>query len=64
MDYLKEIRKVIKEFCQNVPAEGFEINYLENAKELYELYGEALVKLEKGEDKTNLKEIYEKAKSL
>lgn len=60
MDYLKEI---IKEFCENVPAEGFEINYLENAKELYELYGEALVKLE-NEEESKLEEIYEKAKSL
>lgn len=64
MDYLKEIKKIIKGFCENVPAEGFEMNYLENAKELYELYGEALLKLENGEDETNLKEIYEKAKSL
>lgn len=63
MDYLKEIKKIIKEFCENVPAEGFEINYLENAKELYELYGEALVKLE-NEEESKLEEIYEKAKSL
>lgn len=63
MDYLKEIKKIIKEFCENVPAEGFEMNYLENAKELYELYGEALVRLENGE-KSKLEEIYEKVKSL
>lgn len=63
MDYLKEIKKIIKEFCENVPAEGFEMNYLENAKELYELYGEALVRLENGE-KSKLEEIYKKVKSL
>lgn len=63
MDYLKEIKKIIKEFCENVPAEGFEMNYLENAKGLYELYGEALVRLENGE-KSKLEEIYEKVKSL
>lgn len=63
MDYLKEIKKIIKEFCENVPAEGFEINYLENAKELYELYGEALLKLE-NEEESKLEEIYEKAKRL
>lgn len=63
MDYLKEIKKIIKEFCENIPVEGFEMNYLENAKELYELYGEALVKLENGE-KSKLEEIYEKVKSL
>lgn len=63
MDYLKEIKKIIKEFCENVPAEGFEMNYLENAKELYELYGEALVRIENGE-KSKLEEIYEKVKSL
>ncbi len=63
MDYLREIKKVIKEFCESVPAEGFETNYLENAKELYELYGEALVRLE-NEEESKLKEIYEKVKSL
>lgn len=63
MDYLKEIKKVIKEFCEDVPSEGFEINYLENAKELYELYGEALVKLE-NEEESKLEEIYEKVKSV
>ena len=63
MDYLKEIKKIIKEFCKRVPAEGFEINYLENAKELYNLYGEALVKLE-NEEESKLKEIYERAKRL
>ncbi len=63
MDYLKEIKKIVKEFSKKVPAEGFEINYLENAKELYELYGEALVKLE-NEEESKLEEIYEKAKRL
>ncbi|MCI8345286.1 MAG: hypothetical protein HFJ42_04890 [Clostridia bacterium] len=63
MDYLREIKKIIKEFCENVPAEGFEINYLESAKELYELYGEALAKLE-NEEESKLEEIYEKAKRL
>lgn len=63
MDYLKEIKKIIKEFCENIPAEGFEINYLENAKELYELYGEALLKLE-NEEESKLQEIYKKVKSL
>lgn len=63
MDYLKEIKKIIKEFCENIPAEGFEINYLENAKQLYELYGEALLKLE-NEEESKLQEIYKKVKSL
>ena len=63
MDYLKEIKKIIKEFCENIPAEGFEINYLENAKELYNLYGEALLKLE-NEEESKLEEIYKKVKSL
>ncbi len=63
MDYLKEIKKIIKEFCENIPAEGFEINYLENAKELYNLYGEALLKLE-NEEESKLEEVYKKVKSL
>lgn len=63
MDYLKEIKKIIKEFCENIPAEGFEINYLENAKKLYDLYGEALLKLE-NEEESKLEEIYKKVESL
>lgn len=63
MDYLKEIKKIIKEFCENIPAEGFEINYLENAKELYNLYGEALLKLE-NEEESKLEGVYKKVKSL
>lgn len=66
MDYFKEIRNTIEEFCNINPASGFEINYLENAKEIYELYAEATKIIEESEevDNSRLAEIYEAVRSL
>ncbi len=59
MDYFKEIKKKINEFCNNVPAKGFEINYLENAQEVLELYGQACAIVEEGKEENELQGIYE-----
>lgn len=64
MNYLKEIRNKINQFCNDTPAQGFEINYLETAKELLNLYGEACITLENEEDEMKLKEIYEKISDI
>lgn len=64
MDYLKEIQNKIIEFCSNVPEKGFEINYLESAKELYNLYGETLQVVENDEDFSKLQKIYEKINKI
>lgn len=64
MNYFKEIRNKINQFCNDTPAQGFEINYLEEAKKLLNLYGEACVILENEEDEIKLKEIYEKVNNI
>ncbi len=63
VDFIK-IKKEIKKFCSHVPAEGFEIEYLEKAEKILALYDEANVALDKNEiDSSTLYQIYEKIKS-
>lgn len=64
MNYFEEIRKIIEEFCNTTPDSGFEISYLENAKEIYELYAEANQIIQENEENSRLHEIYEEIRSL
>ena len=64
MSYFEKIRKVIEEFCNTTPASGFEISYLENAKEIYELYAEANQIIQESKEDSRLSEIYEEIISL
>lgn len=66
MDYFKEIRSAIEEFCNTNPASGFEINYLENATRIYELYAEAneIIEESEGIDNSRLAEICEEVRNL
>ncbi len=54
-DPLGFILKMLTEFSNQVPGSGFEIAYLEEAAELYDLYGQLVGIMESEEDITNKK---------
>ena len=62
-DFLK-IKEEIRRFCDSKPAEGFEIEYLEEAEKILQLYSEANALIEEIENSTLIKDLYEKLKSL
>lgn len=66
MDCFKEIKDAISEFCNLTPAKGFEINYLQTATEVWNLYAEACKIMEENEEskENRLKEIYKQIKGL
>ena len=60
MNYLKLINEVIEKFTNQVPEEGYELKYLNDATVLYDLYAKASIASEE-EDEVALKELYESA---
>ena len=46
----KELLQIVENYCKNSPKPGFEIAYLENAKELWELYIDAGLVLDEYEE--------------
>lgn len=66
MDYSKEIRNIINEFCNASPASGFEINYLQNATQIMDLYSKTIEIMEDGAktDDPKLGEIYKQIRNL
>ena len=67
MDMYEEMRKEINKFCNSYPPAGCEINYLENAKEIYSLFADASAILDEPKsavDADKVQEIYAKIKKL
>lgn len=65
MDFYAEMLKEAKKFCNSNPPDGFETNYLENAKKIDDLLAEASTILEEEEvDEKRLEEIYIQVKKL
>lgn len=67
MAIYEEMQKEIQNFCNSYPPAGFEMNYLQNSKEILDLYAEASTILEESNnaiDENRLKEIYNRIKKL
>ena len=62
-NYLKLINEIIEKFTNQVPEEGYELNYLNDATVLYDLYAKASIAAEE-DDEVALKELYETAQKF
>lgn len=65
MNFYAEMLKEVEKFCNSNPPDGFEINYLKNAKKIDDLLAEASTILDEEEvDEKSLEEIYTQVKKL
>lgn len=64
--YYDDLMEKINIFCNKVPNSGFEIEYLEKCKKIYELYAEAneILEDEESEETDRLDEILNEIKGI